>query len=161
MGAIARGLDDHASVAFDRGAHERIVARQRGPHGLLLPLPELGAALDVGEQKRDGTAGWPLRGCIARCHRERIRQLSVVRCGRRQLIGSKLAAGARQKGRAFSRRDAQMLGQQLGNLAGRVALVGLDLLDRHLSYADPPCKFGLGQVERLAPPPHPVAERGR
>jgi len=51
-----------------------------------------------------------------------------------------------------------MLSQQLGNLTRRPALVGLDLLDRHLGAADPPRKLGLRQVERLAPPPHPVAK---
>jgi hypothetical protein len=52
----------------------------------------------------------------------------------------------------------QVLGQQRGNLAGRAALVGLNLLDRHLGAANLPRKRGLRHIKRLAPPPHPVAK---
>jgi hypothetical protein len=47
------------------------------------------------------------------------------------------------------RRDAQVLGQQRGNLAGGAALISLDLLDHDLRAADPPRKIGLCQIEPL------------
>ena len=50
--AVAGGLDDRAAVRLDRGAHDRVVARQRGPHRLGLFLPQAGRAFDVGEQER-------------------------------------------------------------------------------------------------------------
>src|SRR5262245_13137305 len=60
----------------------------------------------------------------------------------------------------LARRDAQVLGQQFCDLAGWPALVGLDLLDCHLGAANATRKLALREVERLAPPPHPIAERG-
>jgi hypothetical protein len=75
-----------------------------------------------------------------------------------ELIDDKLATSRCQETCSFLSSDAQLLGQQCGDLAGGAALVGLDLLDRHLGAADPPRKVALRQVERLAPPPHPVAK---
>ena len=59
--AVAQHLDDGAAVPLHRAAHERVVARERGPHPLGLLLPEPAAAFDVREQERD-EAGRVLHG---------------------------------------------------------------------------------------------------
>jgi hypothetical protein len=50
--AVAGGLDDAPGVALDRLAQYRVVARDRLRHQLRLRLPQRGAPLDVGEEKR-------------------------------------------------------------------------------------------------------------
>ncbi len=82
------------------------------------------------------------------------------RVWRVQPINGQLAAGRAKKRRALVGRDAQLLGQQRGDLARWPALLGLDLLDRNQRAANLPRQVGLRQIERLAPPPHPVAKRG-
>jgi hypothetical protein len=82
-----------------------------------------------------------------------------ISCERGQLIDCNLAAGRCQEICSLTGREAQMLGQQCGDLARGPALVGLNLLDGHLGAADPPRKLALREVERLASPPHPVAKR--
>ena len=52
---VARGLDDLAAGAVDRGAQQLVVPAECGPHGVGRLLPQAGAALDVGEQDRDDT----------------------------------------------------------------------------------------------------------
>jgi hypothetical protein len=54
---IANDLEEHAIVGLDRRAQEREVALHGIGHRSPVPLPERGAALDVGEQEGDGTAG--------------------------------------------------------------------------------------------------------
>jgi hypothetical protein len=57
--------------------------------------------------------------------------------------------------------EDELLGQFLGKLARRSSRVGFDLLNEIKRAADSLREFGLGQVERFAPPPQPVAERVR
>ena len=47
----------HEGTLLDGSPQERIVLRQGGHHGIVVILPEPGAALDVREQERDRTAG--------------------------------------------------------------------------------------------------------
>jgi hypothetical protein len=49
--SVAGHLDDRPAVGHDGRPHQRIVARQRGPHLLGLLLPEVRAAFDVGEKE--------------------------------------------------------------------------------------------------------------
>ncbi len=49
--AIASRLHDGAVVRLDRGAQERVVARQRGPHAVRVLRPQPGAPLDVGKEQ--------------------------------------------------------------------------------------------------------------
>ena len=48
---VADGLEDHAAVPFDGLAKHRVMTGERGSHHLAVALPELRAALDVGEQE--------------------------------------------------------------------------------------------------------------
>ena len=48
---VAGHLHDGSVVGCDGAADDRVVVRQRGPHPLGLLLPELRAALDVGEKE--------------------------------------------------------------------------------------------------------------
>jgi hypothetical protein len=52
--ALPALLDERAGVVGDEGGSERIVAGESRLHRPRVLLPELGAALDVGEQERDG-----------------------------------------------------------------------------------------------------------
>jgi hypothetical protein len=52
--SVAAGLEHVAVVVANAVAQQRIVARQRGAHRRSVRFPEPRAALDVGEQKRDG-----------------------------------------------------------------------------------------------------------
>src|SRR5436190_21165732 len=52
--SIPSGLEDVTSVRGDSLSYQSVVTRQRRPHRVMLSLPEPRAALDVGEQKRDG-----------------------------------------------------------------------------------------------------------
>ena len=54
---IADGLEDMAAVGFDGLAEQGVVVGEGETHGLGELLPELGAALDVGEQEGDGASG--------------------------------------------------------------------------------------------------------
>ena len=49
--AVARHLDDAAAMRLDRGTGQRVVARERRLHARRLALPQLSAALDVGEEE--------------------------------------------------------------------------------------------------------------
>ena len=51
--AVAGHFHDRSAARCDRRSNERVVARERGLHALRLLLPELRAALDVGEEKGD------------------------------------------------------------------------------------------------------------
>ena len=55
---VAHRLEDDPAMGLDRRAQERVVPLERHPHRLGLPLPTLGAALDVGEEEGDGTGRW-------------------------------------------------------------------------------------------------------
>ena len=54
---VADRLEDVAAVVRDRPAQQGIVPGDRGGHRPRQPLPELGAALDVGEEKGHRAAG--------------------------------------------------------------------------------------------------------
>jgi hypothetical protein len=49
--AVAAHFHHNAVVVLHRGAHDRIVARKRDLHALVLTIPQARAALDVGEQE--------------------------------------------------------------------------------------------------------------
>ena len=57
MGAIADGLVEDAVVGVDEALEDGQVPIDGLPHGGPVPLPQRGAALDVGEEEGDG-AGW-------------------------------------------------------------------------------------------------------
>src|SRR6266508_3360811 len=63
------------------------------------------------------------------------------------------------RGSGVAGRGSEAYGHALGHLPGRAAHVGLDFPDRLRRAADPPRQVALGQIERSAPPPQPVAER--
>jgi hypothetical protein len=137
----------------DRLLQDRVVARERVGHRILMPLPEPRAPFDIREQKRDRAARQQWRG---RCS-------GHVRCfdrtrGRGKPIRSQLGASGFEEGRALLRRNLQLLGQQLRHLSRGPPLVGLDPPNRHLGAADARSQLSLGQVERLAATPHPVTE---
>ena len=54
MERIADHLEDVPAVAFDRGAHELVMARERDAHRVWVVLPQTGAAFDVREQHGHG-----------------------------------------------------------------------------------------------------------
>src|SRR6266545_6164006 len=148
---IASVLEDIAAVGFDDIAQQSIVADEGGAHRLRVLFPQSSAGFDVGEKKRERPAGqegyrwcrwWGWQGQV-------------------QPIGGQLAAGGLHKRRALRWRELEGGRQAFSDLARGPALVGLDLLDRHLGAADLARQLFLGQVERLAPPPHPISERGR
>ena len=55
--AVSRHLYDAAAMTLDAVPQQCVMAGQRGPHRLALGVPKTGAALDVGEQKREGAGG--------------------------------------------------------------------------------------------------------
>ena len=59
---IADRLENVAAPRLEGLAQQRIVQRQGGGHGVGIVLPQTRAALDVGEEKRDG-AGEVARAC--------------------------------------------------------------------------------------------------
>ena len=69
VSAVAGRLHDHAMVRLHDRARDRIVASQREAHPPRVMLPQTGAALDVGKEKRCGGYGLhgsasPLRGLL-------------------------------------------------------------------------------------------------
>jgi len=52
--AIAGRLDDLAVVGLDGGAQDNVMPGQGGLHLFRMPVPKLGAALDIGEEEGDG-----------------------------------------------------------------------------------------------------------
>ncbi len=50
---LAPALDDQATMTFNAGADQIVVAHQRQPHCLGLALPQRGAPLDISEEERD------------------------------------------------------------------------------------------------------------
>ena len=54
---IADGLEVDAAVGLDGRIEQGEVALDRGRHRRPIPLPERGAALDIGEEEGDGAAG--------------------------------------------------------------------------------------------------------
>jgi hypothetical protein len=60
---------------------------------------------------------------------------------------------------ALLRRDGELVGKTLGEPARGAALVGLDLADGKARAGDALGERLLGEVERLAAPPQPVAKR--
>src|SRR6266508_2793817 len=52
---VAGGLDHLSIAAFHRGTQDRVVTRKGGSHRLRKPLPELCAALKIGEEERQGS----------------------------------------------------------------------------------------------------------
>ena len=54
---IADRLEEHAAVGLDGRAQQGEVALDRGRHRRPVPLPQRGAALDVGEEEGDGAGG--------------------------------------------------------------------------------------------------------
>jgi hypothetical protein len=147
--AIADGLEDHAPVRGDALLHQGIVAGERGRHRVRMSLPQLRAAFDVGEQKRD------------RSLRQRHHGLLERLGGQRQSVHRPFSTCNLDKGHSLRCVEAEAVGQALGKLARRSPRIGLDLLDQIERAADSLREFCLGQVERLAPPPQPVAERVR
>ena len=75
--AVADRLHDLAARALDGAAQDGVVALERLLHGLLVLLPQAGAALDVGKEegerarRRLGTRGLHLRGHAVRIKRLR------------------------------------------------------------------------------------------
>ena len=53
-GSVPHRLEDHAAMPLNRLSQDRIVTRESGLHRCAALLPARGAALDVGEEKRDG-----------------------------------------------------------------------------------------------------------
>jgi len=51
MGAIPAHFHDGSVVVLYGGAHDRIVARERKLHALMLAIPQARAAFDIGEQE--------------------------------------------------------------------------------------------------------------
>ena len=54
---ITDHLEEHAVVRLDGSAQEGQVAFDRRRHRRLVPLPQRGAPLDVGEEEGDGAGG--------------------------------------------------------------------------------------------------------
>ena len=79
--------------------------------------------------------------------------------GQRELIDCPLCAGRLDKRHPSGSVEPEATGQPLGELPGRPACIGLDLLDQVERAADPLRELRLGQVERFASPLQPVAER--
>ncbi len=52
MHPVADHLHDGAAIVLDGRPRDAIVVRQRRPHSLGIELPQVGAALEVGEEKR-------------------------------------------------------------------------------------------------------------
>src|SRR5688572_14572266 len=59
LNRVANGLEVDAAMRLDGRIEQGKMALDRGSHRLAVPLPERGAALDVGEEKGDGPA-WQL-----------------------------------------------------------------------------------------------------
>jgi hypothetical protein len=57
LASVPHGLEQHAAMGLDRGTQELEVAIDRFCHRLLVPLPERGAPLDVGEEEGDSATG--------------------------------------------------------------------------------------------------------
>ena len=57
--AIARGLDHATALVLHRGPQDAVVLGQCGRHLMRKPLPEAGAALDIGEQESEGLGRRP------------------------------------------------------------------------------------------------------
>jgi hypothetical protein len=144
---IADGLEDLAVVRLDRFSKQRVVGGECGRHRLRVLLPQRRAAFDIRKKEGDRPAGSGERPL------DRLRR-------QRQPIDRQLGPRRLDERRALVGRNRQALGQPLGDLGGRAQLVGLDLADGDAGAADMPRQRILSQVERLAPPPQPVAERG-
>ena len=56
---VAHDLENVAAVRLDRDPQDLVMPGERDPHRLGVPLPEPRAALDVGEEKGDGTGREP------------------------------------------------------------------------------------------------------
>ena len=54
---VPGGLEDVSSVGLDTGAEQGVVSCEGGAHGVGVPLPQAGAALDVGKQERERPDG--------------------------------------------------------------------------------------------------------
>src|SRR5215212_8427277 len=79
---------------------------------------------------------------------------------RRDPIDRQLGPRGLNESRSLISRKLQHLGQPLGHFARWPACVGLDLPDGCQRIAGALGQLLLCEVERPAPPPHPVAERG-
>jgi hypothetical protein len=170
---VDRGLIRHRGFDFVAVGGER-----RGPTRPRLPrqlahepaLADAGLALDerhvaaagayAGEQPHehvallapsDETPGFSL---LRRLGRER-------RFVDDEVLGRAQGAGHLEKRIALVRRNREPVGEPLGEPPRRATLVGLDLADREVRARDSLRELLLRQVERLAPPLQPVAERCR
>lgn len=118
------------------------MASEGSRHRPVVTLPELCAALDVGEEEG-----------------QRARRKDLWPGTQAVSAGARLAARSPKERRTFSRRDGQRIRQALGDLCRGPALVRLDLADRRRSHADPPPQIRLGHIERAAAALEPGAER--
>jgi len=87
---VADGLEDRAAVGFDGGAQAGVVAFEGTGHRLLVLLPALGRAFDVGEQEGDRGGGEGHGGAIRGSCAGDVRRRECSR-GR---VGAQPAAGS-------------------------------------------------------------------
>src|SRR6266542_1158901 len=147
LNGIANGLDDMATIRIDRLAQQLVMARERALHRLGLALPAGGAAGDIGEQKRQCTAGE--RTFVARrtSLAEDIGELGDqrVRVGVARGLQEAREPGAAEVAAAHGR-----LGQDLDDERLSWQVAGLVALDGRAGHADLLAQFILDRRGGLA-----------